>query len=107
MATAGTGARGGTGFLLWKGASGRTYVFSPASDPADFADAVVAVEERYGRFGRPFATVAGRSTEGRTLWVHLLARDAAARAAAVGDLALGGRAPAFFAPAEERRDLAA
>ncbi|MBV5262956.1 hypothetical protein [Pinisolibacter aquiterrae] len=95
-------------FLIWRGASGRAYVFSPiAVDDAGFEDtgldgiglddAVLIAVER-DRAGRPTAArvVADRSGRPGEIWAHHLATTAAARRRAVIDLTASGREPELF-----------
>lgn len=89
-------------FLIWRGASGRAYVFSPVADDVGFDgmgldDAVLIAVER-DRAGRPAAAgvVADRSGRPGEIWAHHLATTAAARRRAVIDLTASGREPELF-----------
>jgi hypothetical protein len=90
-------------FLIWRGASGRAYVFSPVVDDDAGVDgmgldeAVLIAVER-DRAGRPRAArvVADRSGRPGEIWAHHLATTAAARRRAVIDLTASGREPELF-----------
>lgn len=69
-------------FLLWRGASGRLYVFSALEVGEDAGEALV---------------VAHDGGAGRKLWAHYLAGDAAARRRARMDLEASAERPRPFA----------
>lgn len=85
-------------FLVWRGASGRSYVFSPVEDDDMPLDAAVLIAVRRDRDGAPCAArpVTDRDAGRGEVWAHHLATTGAARAAAIADLVASGRVPEAF-----------
>lgn len=84
-------------FLIWRGASGRAYAFSPAEDDGSLDEAVL-IDVRRDRSGRPIDArpVAEIDDRRGEVWAHHLATTPAARRAATVDLLTGGRSPEVF-----------
>lgn len=97
-------------FLVWKGASGRAYVFSRVDDRRDLDDAVTVAARLDGVAVRLLAAPAvgadGPTVAGE-IWAHFLAEDAAARRRALADLIAGGRLPELFGAAMPMPAIAA
>lgn len=84
-------------FLIWRGASGRAYAFSPLDEDGPLEDALL-IAVRRDRDGRPIGArpVSGGPVRSGEIWAHHLAATPAARHSAALDLLAGGRAPEAF-----------